>query len=149
MVSTFVATPADMVKTRILTQSSTPKMGVDGLLESTFLDIPPPPVCLQRDGSLTALAYQRNATISFASTAANDYGSLLKSEWNREDNTIPAFEKDDNPFRTAKTIVDKEGGGVLFSGVYERCTGAVPRFGITLGVHEWLEHYAAQVGLLS
>ena len=145
MVSTFIATPADMVKTRILTQSTRANVGMDGLLVSTLLEKKSSPIAasLQGDGTLTALSFQRNDTISLASGDTYIFGSLLEPEKDSTDNRIQ------NPFWVAKKIVDKEGGGVLFSGVYERCIGAVPRFGITLGVHEWLEHYATHVGLLS
>lgn len=64
-------------------------------------------------------------------------------------NYMQKLEDTNNPIRLAQTIAEQEGASVLFSGVYERCIGAVPRFGITLGVHAWLEQYAAQAGLLS
>eukprot|EP00539_Tryblionella_compressa_P008376 CAMPEP_0178762118 /NCGR_PEP_ID=MMETSP0744-20121128/16368_1 /TAXON_ID=913974 /ORGANISM="Nitzschia punctata, Strain CCMP561" /LENGTH=220 /DNA_ID=CAMNT_0020416767 /DNA_START=87 /DNA_END=749 /DNA_ORIENTATION=+ len=54
-----------------------------------------------------------------------------------------------NPWAVLQTILKYEGPAVLFSGVSERCIGAVPRFGTTLAMHDVLEQIMQQAGWLS
>ena len=46
-------------------------------------------------------------------------------------------------------IVKQEGVGALFSGVNERCLGAVPRFGTTFIMHDILEQIVSNAGWIS
>ncbi len=54
-----------------------------------------------------------------------------------------------NPISVACQIVKQEGIGALFSGVNERCIGAIPRFGTTLAMHDVLEKCVANAGWLT
>ena len=131
-----------MVKTRILTNSVYTYNTAEEILP-----VVQPELQLQASGGAAVLAMAgSNSTVgtSFAPpvTESTTRDETLVS-WNEE----PSL--DSNPFQVAKKIVEQEGWPVLFTGVYERCGGAIPRFGITLGAHEWLEHYASTVGLLS
>ena len=54
-----------------------------------------------------------------------------------------------NPIKVACQVVKREGIVVLFSGMNERCLGAIPRFGTTLAMHDLLEQYISNAGLLS
>lgn len=163
--STFIATPADMVKTRILmtpSDSSSNECAVEVYDPALFMmdmNVPtavPEALSMQRDSSLAARLYpmRRNNTMT-SPFAMDEYSSLLAAV-NKEvisssnvKSKTPKQKPHTNPFRVAKTIFNEEGASALFSGVSERCIGAVPRFGITLGVHEWLEQYASHAGLLS
>ena len=181
VVSTFIATPADMVKTRILTSgygSSGSSNSVDNQYDSIPIPVLPVydstdivvginngnnnlGVSWQGDGSLLAATslsvIPGNGTVSSLLSSSSavtttmddyEYSSLLMTS-DTADKGKYHPNNDENPLRVAQAIVDREGANALFRGVHERCLGAIPRFGITLGVHEWLEHYAAHVGLLS
>jgi hypothetical protein len=54
-----------------------------------------------------------------------------------------------SPWQVLRTILKEEGPAVLFSGVSERCMGAIPRFGTTLAMHDFFEHALKQAGMLS
>jgi Mitochondrial carrier protein len=137
IVSTFIATPSDMVKTRILTNYV--YTYEDSVVPSLEPDLQYQP---QSNGGAAVLALSASN-----STVATSLGLDSNEEFVSWSETPPS--RDDNPLQVAKKIVEQEGLAVLFTGVYERCGGAIPRFGITLGAHEWLEHYASSVGLLS
>ena len=146
--STFIATPSDMVKTRILTSAYESQAVAESVSVMGPELRPQPELQLQTNGA-AVLAMGggggNNTLGSYApvSSEALDVDDLLSFE------ITPNKNADTNPLSMGKRILDQEGMAVLFTGVYERCGGAIPRFGITLGAHEWLEHYAHTVGLLS
>ena len=156
VVSTFIATPADMVKTRILTRTSggqpnfatQPDTVINGATQQPVIDAQP-------DGTLVvaSMGGAANGTIGMGTMIQQPLletqGDLLSEEILSAPPYGGSSGSNNNPFLVAKRIGDEEGTSVLFTGVYERCIGAIPRFGITLGAHEWLEHYASSVGLLS
>ena len=92
MAGSFVATPPDFIKTRILSQDECVK-GRSKHLAQCELDY---------DGD-------------------NDYVN------------------DINPFVVAHKIARTEGLAVFFTGVNERMLGSIPRFGVTLAMHDFLE----------
>lgn len=131
-----------MVKTRILTNSET-------AYEPQSNPILQPEMQLQAQSNGAAAA-----VLSIGGSSNSTMGGSFSVESTPAEPLVDWIEKpistdNSNPFQVAQRIVDQEGLAVLFTGVYERCGGAIPRFGITLGAHEWLEHYASTVGLLS
>ena len=174
IVSTFVATPPDVVKTRILSQDALTKQRQK---QQSLPILQPPPALLeanddQANNGLPPLATPSSSSIltnpgkaaTSTSLSATLPGRRNEKEIPSTSNTArnmyknqgsttailktPSATVSTNPWIVAQSIVEREGYKVLFSGAKERCIGAIPRFGITLGMHEWLEHYAATVGLL-
>ena len=134
VVSTFIATPFDMIKTRILTNNTV--CNTVPVLQPVVQSRAPAFVTVGRNSTVASFGLQREYAAPIPDT-------------NRELVLQSQPIKGENPFQIAKRIVGQEGPGVLFTGVYERCGGAIPRFGITLGVHEWLERYASTIGMFS
>ena len=154
VVASLVATPPDFVKTRILAQDSISlqqqQQQQQLTSEAVFpLEIPST-FSLFANGTLAGNAVvQGNFFFSSGkkSLPTTNDGSSLSEE--------PLFLQPDqqqqqrNPFVVASRIVQEEGVSVLFTGVSERCIGAIPRFGVTLALHDVLEQYMAQAGWLS
>ena len=155
VVASLVATPPDFVKTRILAQDSISlqqqqQQQQQANFEAVLpLEIPST-FSLFANGTLAGNAVvQGNFFFSSSgkkSLPTTGDGSSLSEE--------PLFLQPDqqqqrNPFVVASRIVREEGVSVLFTGVSERCIGAIPRFGVTLALHDVLEQYMAQAGWLS
>ena len=149
VVSSFAATPPDVVKTRILSQDKLTLQRKRA--QRSAPTTKPQPVAtasVSSDSTMgkATMTMQYNATTtSFDdNTASSAGGSDIFSNqefYNTKDNR--------NPFSVARRIVEREGASVLLSGVSERCLGAVPRFGTTLAMHDFLEQVAANQGWLS
>ncbi|CAB9514565.1 Mitochondrial aspartate-glutamate transporter AGC1 [Seminavis robusta] len=150
VVSTFIATPADMVKTRILTrQQQTQPLPAFSAVAATSTT---PSIRAQSDGTLVMSGgggFNNGTMVGIYEPQEVDVMMGDLSQDLKTTTTDNDIDSSNNPFLVAKRIVEQEGSKVLFTGVSERCVGAIPRFGITLGAHEWLEHYASSVGLLS
>ena len=137
-----------MVKTRILTSAYESQAVAESVLLVEPELQPQPELQLQASGAAVLAmggggGNNTLGSLTQVSSEAVGADDLLSFEITQNKNA------DTNPLVMGKRILDQEGLAVLFTGVYERCGGAIPRFGITLGAHEWLEHYAHTVGLLS
>jgi hypothetical protein len=60
--------------------------------------------------------------------------------YNKDDDYL----SDTNPFVVGYKIATMEGAEVLLSGAMMRCVGSVPRFGVTLALHDLLKTTAVQ-----
>jgi len=124
VVSAMVATPSDFVKTRILTGDMCAKEDRNAL-EDVLCD-------LQDMIMVEATADGAAVAALPPSTPPQQSTSSTRPFW-----------------AVARDILEEEGPGVFFTGAKERCLGAIPRFGVTLGMHEYFEHWAATHHLLS
>jgi Mitochondrial carrier protein len=130
VIATFVATPADVVKTRILSQDvpRQQKFGVGSPIGATAMFPEEPKFGM-------GLLSQRRTT-SATAMAATRKSTMMEPE-------KLYVQPDRNPFVVGYKIVQKEGAMVLLSGVTERCMGAIPRFGLTLSLYDVLKTMAA------
>jgi Mitochondrial carrier protein len=114
VVASFLATPADVVKTSCLSQDkwSQQRRKTPAEVSSTSsaspqpLHHPFPPIAISLAGNSTALIL--------------------------ETFTDQQFVNADNPWAVFCDIIERDGPEVLFSGVTERCLGGIPRFGTTM-----------------
>ena len=172
VVACFIATPPDVVKTRILSQDELSKRQKQPLLpimqsvddDDLELDGSPAPSILTIPGeavtstSLAATVTSNNneGEAVIVDSTESCTSNLYNNEFFLNNNDVATLTSSPssstitttNPFLVAQGIIEREGYKVLFSGAKERCIGAIPRFGITLGMHEYLEHYATSIGLL-
>ena len=128
VMATFVATPTDVVKTRILSQDKYSRGRRSGVSVTSFA-----PSSQPRLATATAMAAMKNDD-----TESEVYCESY-SKYRNDDYLI-----DRNPFVVAYKISEREGPKVLFSGVFERCVGSVPRFGLTLSLHDVLKTISIQ-----
>jgi hypothetical protein len=129
VLATFAGTPTDVVKTRILSKDSLRRKSSD----SEHIDVP------QR----FALSSQPRLTTATAMAAmSTDYaeGDASSCNNNKDDDYL----SDTNPFVVGYKIATREGAIVLLSGAMMRCVGSVPRFGVTLALHDLLKTAAVQ-----
>ena len=136
VISSFLATPPDFIKTRILSQdkwsrqkrTTTPSLVGTAAVAGT-----------------SALVLQEYSA-PFISAPTNGTSTVLFQEYSDQDFYN---EESTNQFVVARRIIESEGASVLFSGVTERCIGAIPRFGTTLAMHDALEQMASHAGWLA
>lgn len=128
VLATFVATPTDVVKTRILSQDKYTRGRRSGVSVPSFA-----PSTQPRLTTATAMAAMKNDDAE-----GDDYFESY-SKYGNDD-----YLMDRNPFVVAYKISEREGPKVLFSGVLERCIGSVPRFGLTLSLHDVLKTISVQ-----
>lgn len=181
-ISSFSATPPDVVKTRILSQ---PRLSPnnraapdDDSISSILVDgSATVPVALgsvksSRDTgvtSSTALFAMLSNSTSYAMDATDatldvtNNNNNNNNSNNNKPSTLEEFnyattqqqqqqlhpEASDDAWVVFKSILKNEGVGALFSGGRERGIGAIPRFGTTLAMHDFLEHAAYHAGWLS
>lgn len=74
---------------------------------------------------------------------------VIKTRILSQDDLSRTIQSTTNPIAVACQIVKQEGATVLFSGINERCLGAIPRFGTTLAMHDILEKFVSSAGWLS
>lgn len=125
-----MATPADVVKTRILSQnesSQRQQFGVGSPISSASLSEPA--------FAMSSLLPQRRM---MSTTAISAMGKTLESYGKVEKPS------DRNPFVVGYNLAKNEGPMVLLSGVTERCLGSIPRFGLTLSLYDVLKTMVAQ-----
>lgn len=128
VLATFAGTPTDVVKTRILSKDSLRRKRSD----TVNIDMPP----------RLAVSSQPRLTTATAMAAMNkDYAEGDVSLcYNKDDDYL----SDTNPFVVGYKIATREGAEVLLSGAMMRCVGSVPRFGVTLALHDLLKTTAVQ-----
>ena len=136
VVASFAATPPDVVKTRILSQ--------DKWTQERKKKQPQPaaqlPVMVTANLDSTLALSGNSTSADWVQQLGGGEDFTSQSYYNAEDR---------NPIVVARTIIEREGSGVLFSGVSERCIGAIPRFGTTLAMHDFLEQVVAHQGWLA
>jgi len=147
--SSFAATPPDVVKTRILSQRSVMPLALaiptvapqtvavySSLSEASEAVLDATAMTNSSTFEGTALAFQSNNDVSAA--------YYTNQQVLNEDQAMT-----DNPWTMFRRIIEIEGAGVLLCGSRERCIGAIPRFGTTLAMHDFLEQVAHQAGWLA
>jgi len=156
VVSSFAATPPDVIKTRILSQDEwtlhqrqLPRQQQGPVAAAaTTAEYNMDNSILRVDSKQSLLFVPSNATSDVAPSI-----SLLDSYSEQSAVAKPlqqqSISTSSNPWAVLQTILKYEGPAVLFSGVSERCIGAVPRFGTTLAMHDVLEQIMQQAGWLS
>jgi Mitochondrial carrier protein len=128
VVASFLATPADVVKTRILSQDKWSQQRrklpaeVSSSSSASQHHHPFPPIAISLAGN-----------------------STLMLEAFTDQQLINA----DDPWAVFCEIIEREGPEVLFSGVTERCLGGIPRFGTTMAMHDFLEQAVSHAGWLT
>ena len=186
VIASFVATPPDVIKTRILSQDERGtttivetinglETQVNGNVESNTqrsLVRAPETVDLSIDndsvGSVVIspalggrIGPSTNSSLpwtdiytdqDFANigSRSGDGASSPSAAADQSSMSTPrSQDRDSNPWTVFLTVLKVEGVSVLFSGVTERCIGAVPRFGTTLAMHDYLEHVMDKAGWLT
>lgn len=136
LIATFVATPTDVVKTRILSQDvcARTRRTTSNLNGATVNGATVP--------AFASSSKPRSTTTTAMSAMSNDYAE--GDDYCESYNTDSDYLSDRNPFAVAYKIAENEGPMVLFSGVVTRCIGSVPRFGVTLALHDLLKTVAVQ-----
>ena len=145
VVSSFAATPPDVIKTRILSQdqwSSRPQKSLVTTTQQTASLVGVVPT----NGTAT-LAFQDAAAMAATTTSSSSF--VIAQQQQLQPQQQASGSTTTNPFQVAQSIIEREGIAVLFSGVTERCIGAIPRFGTTLAMHDVLEQMISQAGWLS
>lgn len=125
-----MATPADVVKTRILSQNESSQRQQFGIGSPIVSASFPEPAF-----AMTSLLPQRRM---MSTTAMSAMGKTLEPYGEIEKPS------DRNPFVVGYKLAEKEGPMVLLSGVAERCLGSIPRFGLTLSLYDVLKTIVAQ-----
>jgi hypothetical protein len=150
-IGSFAATPPDVIKTRTINQydCSNPNQQQQKQIHPRSKAFMPP------FATATTANYQMAmpSTSSLFSVRTNSTNNFMLepfsmqdfvSVWNNNDKFLSSSSPQRlNSFQVLQNVLEKEGPTVLFSGVWERCIGAIPRFGTTLAMHDWLEHLAA------
>jgi hypothetical protein len=141
VIASFAATPPDVIKTRILAQDDHAVQQKQP--QRTFLKRFPlqPAAAVAAVGggvgtSQVALYWNMNATFIDEEEEVTPWDSYYTTQEQQPSSSIS-----NNPWVVFRSIVENEGPSVLFSGYKERCLGAIPRFGTTLAVHDFLESY--------
>jgi Mitochondrial carrier protein len=201
VIASFITTPADVVKTRILSQDERSVRQREAMTMVTEFHVDLEPTI--QDSGIVELSSVMNVvetnpnhgeialggsagtilspvlTTSTALAAVNSTSSSWTDVYanqefiNMDEQDSPAIEKslsssssstelvqsrhivggsDDKNYHfipTFMSILQAEGASVLFSGATERCIGAIPRFGTTLALHDYLEHYMDKAGWFS
>jgi Mitochondrial carrier protein len=150
VISSFAATPPDVIKTRILSQD-------EWSLQKQKARLLPPPLAVATTANYELAVPPKSSLFGSNSTSLDDlsYPAPVLEAYSDQDfvNHGPpaaaARPSRPNPLHVFQEIMEKEGPSVLFSGVSERCIGAIPRFGTTLAMHDLLEQMAQQAGWLS
>jgi hypothetical protein len=152
VVASFAATPPDVIKTRILSQDEWTQL-------KQQQQEPPSPLV----AASTTAKYELNVMTAGVPTTSSSSLLFGSNSTTTDTSTVLDTYSDQTFFHTDKTasipspsvwtvfhtIVEQEGPAVLFSGVSERCLGAIPRFGTTLAMHDFLEQAMYQAGWLS
>jgi hypothetical protein len=156
VIASFAATPPDVVKTRTiigqeqlgrshkeyarrLVQPLSPSsrrhsLATDALIVATA-------VAPLRPAFATPVAYTNATSAAFVLETFTDQQDFV--------NRNNAAETAPRPWTVLQQILEEEGPAVLFSGVSERCLGAIPRFGTTLAMHDFMEQALHQAGWLA
>lgn len=127
IIATFAATPADVVKTRILSQETSTKplpIGPTQRMFEVWTDVP--------DMSAFTMGWSSSRPRTVSATAMS---ATSRNTWEPDE----PQRLDRNPFVVGCKIAEKEGPMVLLSGVSERCIGSIPRFGLTLALYDVLK----------
>lgn len=135
--ATFTATPTDVVKTRILSQDACARLRRTRNDATTFTTT----TTVAATPLVFASSFQPRLTTATAMAATktdNAEGDVYSSKYDG----VNDYLSDRNPFVVAYKLAEKEGRMVLFSGVLERCVGSIPRFGLTLSLHDALKTMA-------
>jgi hypothetical protein len=143
VIASFAATPPDVIKTRILSQDKWTKQRKQQ----------PQPALVQAQ-VMVASSIVSDSTLAMipSSSSSNStiYEVMVPPSVDNEFTKQEYYNKDErNPLMVARNIIEREGAGVLLSGVSERCLGAIPRFGTTMALHDVLEQVVAHQGWLS
>ncbi|KAG7372715.1 mitochondrial carrier protein [Nitzschia inconspicua] len=155
VIASFAATPPDFIKTRILSQDQwslqkqQPRMASLAMATTANYE-------MYARTSKPSL-FDLNATTFWDDELSSDIGNVMGEYYTDQDfinvkvdNTAKEERSPrPNPIHVLQHILEHEGPSVLFSGVTERCIGAIPRFGTTLAMHDFLEQFAQQAGWLS
>jgi len=152
VVSSFVATPPDVIKTRILSQDKLSQqkrqIGTISQQQQQHMSYPTSPAGTSSSDPVASFASSA-AMYPSDSTAAIATPILATAQQQQQKSSSSTPNDEKNPFVIGKQIAEREGAAVLFSGVTERCVGAIPRFGTTMAVHDLLEDFVAHAGWLS
>jgi hypothetical protein len=130
VIATFVATPTDVVKTRILSQDVCARTWRTSNMNGATVP------------AFASLSNPRLTPTTAMSAMSNDYAE--GDDYWESYNTDSDYLSDRNPFAVAHKIAENEGHMVLLSGAMTRCIGSVPKFGVTLALHDLLKTVAVQ-----
>lgn len=148
VIASFVATPPDVVKTRILSKQPNPATAI-----MSGMTIEQDAANLQTEAAVFPMSNSTLGVSPFQPLAGLTSSSKLASA----SSLTPSFvstsvsnsrAQGSNAWEVFCTILEEEGYEVLFRGVTERCLGAVPRFGTTMAMHDVLEKVVFQAGWL-
>ena len=147
VLASVVATPPDVIKTRMLSQDERTQQEHRTMIGAPQRVQQPssPQLALQLVG-----VGGSNSTIASASVMGAVPSTLASNVFADLDYAYHDRKKkqDQNPFRLGLQIIQREGVGVLFSGVSERCLGSIPRVGTSMMIHDFMEQVVAHHGWL-
>lgn len=150
VVASVVATPPDVIKTRMLSQDESTQQehrttigAPERIQQPSSQQLSLQLVGVGGSNSTITSVSLMDAVPSTPTIASNVFADL---DYSYHDNKQ---KQEQNPFQLGLQVIQREGVGVLFSGVSERCLGSIPRVGTSLVMHDFLEQVVAHHGWLS